>query len=323
MSREVQSDEYQLEVKPSIDITEFLQVCFPLVYIIVLNWNGLEDTDECLDSLLGIRYQNYVITVIDNGSSLNEANILEEKYRGLIKTIRNDVNLGFVGGMNIGIEYAIRRGADYILLLNNDIIVDREFVNELIKAAEEDRDTAILGPKIYNYNSPTQFNPPLKIDFIRGKFPRKKKLEKLISTKNREVDWVSGCAMMIRAEAITKVGLLDPSFFIYTNDIDYAVRVRKAGYSVVWVPKAKIWHKVGASTKAVKSLYLKYDSLKNKLLFERKHANTRELLMFLFYFIFVLIPSFSFRPFLKQPIDTLRMILCIFLNFDFHCSSLT
>jgi len=317
MSEESFADKNQYVVAPRVEAEEYPRTGFPLVYIIVLNWNGLEDTDECLDSLLKISYPNYVIVVIDNGSKIDEAKLIEDKYKGLIKTIRNSVNLGFVGGMNMGIKYSLKNGADNILLLNNDIVVDKEFLTGLVDIAEETPNAAMFGPKIYHYNNPRRYDPPLKIDYRKGRFHHIKLKRSPEDEKYRSVDWISGCAMMIRATAISKVGLLDPNFRIYTNDIDYAERIRRAGYKVLWVPEAKIWHKLGASTKSVKKLHLKYDSLKSKLLFERKYAKRKELLIFLFYLIFNLIPRFTLKPFLSQPIETLRMIFCLLLQRDF------
>ena len=317
MDKESLSDNNQYVVAPIVEAKKYTHIGFPLVYLIVLNWNGLEDTDECLDSLLKISYPNYVVVVIDNGSKINEARIIEDKYRGLIKTIRNHINLGFVGGMNRGIRYSLKNDADYILLLNNDIIVDKEFLTELVDVAEVNPNAAMFGPKIYDYHNPRRYSPPLKIDYSKGMFHHLKMKQSLEDKKYRSVDWISGCAMMIRASVTSKVGYLDPNFRIYTNDIDYAERIRRAGYKVLWVPSAKIWHKLGASTKTVNNLYLKYDSFKNKLLFEKKYAKRKELLIFLFYFIFNLIPRFIIITFMRRPIDTLQMVFCLLSHRDF------
>ena len=128
----------------------------PKVIIIVLNWNGLDDTLECLESLININYSNYEILVVDNGSDLNEYNILLKKYIDKIHFIRNNKNYFFSEGNNIGIRYVIKKfNPDYVMLLNNDVIVENNFLIELIKVAEEDCSIGILSPFIYWYEKPT------------------------------------------------------------------------------------------------------------------------------------------------------------------------
>lgn len=124
----------------------------PLVYIITINWNGIDDTIECLDSLKGITYPNCKIIVVDNGSKNNQAEKIKEKFRN-IELIKNKKNEGFVIANNQGIKLALKNGADYILLLNNDTIIKNDFLNILIEYAEKDNNVGILSPKIIYYDS--------------------------------------------------------------------------------------------------------------------------------------------------------------------------
>ena len=130
---------------------------YPKVSIIILNWNGLEDTIECLESLKKITHPNYEVIVVDNGSEGNDAQMLQERFGDYIHIIRNDKNYGFAGGANIGMRYVLNNSAaDYVLLLNNDTVVDPEFLTELVKVAEADPAIGITGGKIYYYDNPGQ-----------------------------------------------------------------------------------------------------------------------------------------------------------------------
>ena len=122
----------------------------PLVCIIILNWNGLKDTLECIDSIKKIKYRNYKIIVVDNASSNNEAKEIHEAYPNELDVIKNEANYGYTGGNNIGIEYAMSKyKPDYILILNNDIIVHPEFLDQLVIATLSDSTIGIVGGKVY------------------------------------------------------------------------------------------------------------------------------------------------------------------------------
>lgn len=128
----------------------------PLVYIIVLNWNGFEDTKECLESVEKIIYRNYKIALIDNGSESDDFAKLKNfvKTNKKIKLIRNKENLGFTGGVNQGMEESIERKAKYSLLLNNDAIVDKNFLSEMVKVGELKKEIGVVGNKIYYFHNP-------------------------------------------------------------------------------------------------------------------------------------------------------------------------
>jgi GT2 family glycosyltransferase len=127
---------------------------YPKVSIIILNWNGLEDTSECLESLKKVTYANYETIVVDNGSDGDDVKILREKFGDYIHVINNDNNYGFAEGNNIGMRYVLSRGTDYVLLLNNDTTVAPEFLVEMIQVGESDEKIGVLGPMIYLYDKP-------------------------------------------------------------------------------------------------------------------------------------------------------------------------
>ena len=229
----------------------------PKVSIITLNWNGLEDTRECLESLKKVTYPNHEVIVVDNCSEGNDAQILEEEFGDYVRVIRNEKNYGFGEGCNTGIRYVLKRShPKYILLINNDVVVQPDFLDELVKVGEDDPQVGIVGPKIYYYDYDgrndviwsaggrvrwwaLRINPQIgDTDDDTAKYQA-----------TTSVDWITGAVMMFKACLTEEVGLLDARYFIGHEDIDYCLKVRKRGYKVVYVPGARAWHKVGASAK--------------------------------------------------------------------------
>ncbi|MDF1497840.1 MAG: glycosyltransferase family 2 protein [Patescibacteria group bacterium] len=230
------------------------------VYIIVLNWNGKKDTLECLESLKNIDYKNYKIIVVDNNSQDGSVSEIKKKYFKTI-VIENENNLGFAGGNNIGIKYATENKADYILLLNNDTTVEKIFLNELVKVGDSDKNIGLVGSKIYFYDEPNRIwfaggkvnwlkngGTHIGLDIIdNGQFDKKK-----------EVDYLTGCCLLIKRELIEKIGALSEDYFLYYEDTDYSLRAQNAGYKCVYVPDSIIYHKISRSTKPGSSSYIYY-----------------------------------------------------------------
>jgi len=230
-------------------------VSYPKVAIIVLNWNGIDDTLECLESLKKITYPNYEVVVVDNGSGGEDVRILKEKFGDYIHIIENDKNYGFAEGNNIGIRYALSAFEPaYFLLLNNDTIVAPDLLSELIKIAESDDRIGIIGPKIYYQNFKGRNNV---IWFAGGKIRWWRRCvyqhvgkdddDRPEYQNTSEVDLVSGAAMMLKRRTINELSLLNPQYFLGAEDVEYCIRARKRGLKVVYVPSAKVWHKVGKS----------------------------------------------------------------------------
>jgi len=221
---------------------------YPKVSIIILNWNGIEDTTECLNSLREITYPDYEVIVVDNASEGDDVRILKENFDDYIHVIENDKNFGFAEGCNIGMRYALSGGTDYVLLLNNDTTVASDFLTEMISVGESDESIGILGPKIYFYDQPDIiWEAGGKINWWLGSIEVCAYGEVDIAQRDKitETDLVSGAAMLIKTGIINRISLLDSSFFLGFEDYDYCIRARKAGFKVVYVPSANIWHKVG------------------------------------------------------------------------------
>ena len=255
----------------------------PKVTIIILNWNGKEDTIECLESLKHITYPNYKILLVDNGSTDGSVECFRERYPGM-EIIENGDNLGFAEGNNVGIRRAMEEEIDYLLLLNNDTIVDPEFLNELINIAKNDDNIGMLGPKTYHYSDYSMVQTfTKKFNLCTGNFTL---IPRLIKDNggdvNEEVDSISGCCMLVTSKVIENVGILDPDYFLYWEETDWCYRIRSSGFKIVYVPEAKIWHKIGTSSGSCLSFY--YFS-RNLFLFMKKNATFVQMASFLIFFI--------------------------------------
>ena len=262
----------------------------PKVSIIILNYNGVEDTIECLESLSKITYPNYEVILIDNNSAGNDVEKLRNMYGGSIRIIRNELNYGFTGGNNIGIIYALENSnPDYILLLNNDTIVAPDYLTELVKVASSGPTVGAVVAKIYLYNKPHHIESTgLKINMWCGQSYRLhwRRMDKGQYDEVTEVNAASTNAFLIPADVLQKVGLFDEGFFIYHDDADWCLRARKAGYKILYAPKAKIWHKVGSATRKTTGLAYYYLA-RNNFKFMRKHATRKQYQGFILYYFTV------------------------------------
>ena len=221
----------------------------PTVYIIILNWNGQEVLGPCLDSLMRVTDPQLEIIVVDNGSTDSSREIVRQGFPG-VELIENGENLLFAAGNNVGIEVALERGAEFILLLNNDTEVDPLFAAEMLRAFD-DPAVGVAGPKIYYYDDQERiwyggggFNRLTGVPFHRGL----RRVEGSFDDTPGETGWVTGCALMARREVFEQIGHLDPSYTIYCEDVDFCLRAASAGWSLRYVPSAKLWHKVSSSS---------------------------------------------------------------------------
>jgi GT2 family glycosyltransferase len=220
----------------------------PLVYIVVLNWNGRDLVLDCLHSIQQLRYSNVITVVVDNGSTDGSVEAVQEQYPNVI-LIENKRNLRWSGGNNVGIKYALENQAAYILLLNNDTIVDPDMIRELVDVAEKDQSIGLLGPKIYYHHDPELlWYAGGGVKMIQGKFWHIGIREKDTGQYDEvsDVDYITGCALMIRDSVVDRIGLLDPAYIAYGEDVDYSLRAEQSGYRLVYVPSARMWHKVSA-----------------------------------------------------------------------------
>jgi len=309
----------------------------PRVSIIILNWNGWEDTIECLESVYQITYPNYDVIVVDNGSENDSLDKIREYCHGKIVVksgffeyqndnkpieifeydreeiesksplkddiqswpsnkrlilIKNTANEGFTEGNNVAMRFILNKlDSRYILLLNNDTVVDRLFLKELIKIGESNQNIGFMGPKIYFYN----FNGKSNVFQFAGakqntwifnpKHIGWKEQDKGQYNKNSEVDYIHGSCVLAKVMMIKQIGLLDKDFFSYREENDWGIRGLKKGWKSVYAFRSKIWHKGGGSTKnengrSIATYYL----VRNNFMFIKKHARKIQQVVYLCYF---------------------------------------
>ena len=239
------------------------------VFVVIPNWNLKEDTIACVESVLASSYSGLRVVVVDNGSRDGSPDALLDSFGAKIDQIVHEDNLGYAKGVNAGIRHALASGAEYVLLLNNDTLVDARLMEYLIEASKGDTRSAVLGPAIYYQSEPERFwrlgavkKPwlPVPLEIGRdapdtGQFPAP-----------FDVDYVTGCAMWVPTEIFEEVGLLDERYFMYFEDADFCRRVRCAGHRITVVPQACVWHKVSASTKEL-TPWAAYYRTRNRMVF--------------------------------------------------------
>lgn len=260
------------------------------IAIVILNFNGEKDTVDCLKSLDNLILSNIFLSVIvvDNGSE-KEFRIQSTRFRNKITVIRSDENTGFTGGNNIGMQHALKHGADYIMLLNNDTVVDGDLVLELL-AGFEDKRAGVTVPKIYFAKGYEYHNKYEKKDLGRiiwyaggimdwenviGYHRGVDEVDCGQFDKIEAVDFASGCCMMIKREVLETVRLFDNRYFLYYEESDLCMRIKRAKYSILYMPRAILWHKNAQSAGGAGSTLQDYYITRNRLLFGLTYARLR------------------------------------------------
>jgi GT2 family glycosyltransferase len=245
----------------------------PLVTTVILNWNGIDDTRACLESLRKARYANNRVLIVDNASENDEAAQLEKEFAGFIEMIRNAGNLGFAGGANVGMRRALEAGSDYVLLLNNDVTVEAGFLDAMVEAATKYKRLAALSPRAYFMEQPgVIYSTGGSVNLWTGvarQIGRGEKDEGQFERAARR-DYADGLCMLIPVLALNAVGLLDEEYFAYWEETDWCIRARDKGLRCYYVPEAKVWHKAERSQEA--SDEFNYYYRRNALMFVRKRG---------------------------------------------------
>lgn len=247
----------------------------PLVYVVILTWNQRKDTLGCIESLSRMTYPNYRILLVDNGSSDGTVEAVRARFPD-VEFVVNPENMGFPGGNNIGLSYALDQHVDYIFMINNDTVVEPAILDELMACANLP-DVGMLTPKIYS------FDQPHHIWSVGGK-KHKWTLEVISRGDGQldhgqwedviEQDYLFGCALLLKRSLLERVGLFDAGFNpIYYEDVDLCLRARQAGFRLLLVPRARMWHKGSASGGGFDSPRVRYLMARNSVRFFRKHVH--------------------------------------------------
>jgi GT2 family glycosyltransferase len=302
---------------------------YPKVSIIILNWNNWNDTIECIESVYRIKYSNYDVILVDNGSTNDSVKQIKQHFNELdenkldhfispldgpkymaelnlkllsspiensngkhaIFLIETNKNLGFSEGNNIGIRFCCKNlNPDYILLLNNDVIVDPDFLDELVQAGEKMHEIGFVGPKIYyfDYNGRKDVISfaGASIDLLRGWFMifGIDQMDNGQLDDQKIVDLLQGSCILVKRKVVKDIGLLDPVYFFYWEDADWCIRGKKYNWSSLYAPAAKIWHKGGKASTGMKNTFQIFYFARNRIIFMRKNSESKKYFIFLLYY---------------------------------------
>lgn len=241
------------------------------VLVVIVTYNQWALTRACLESLAQATSANFEVLVVDNASTDGTPERVRE-FAPNVKVIENGVNVGYAQGNNLGLEYALQQTFEYAMILNNDVTVAENCLDVLVQAADANPDAALLGPLVYHADEPTV------IQSAGGVLPKDwharhrgaNQSDRNQFAEIAAVEWLTGCAVLARASALGKFGLLDENFFMYGEDVDWGVRARQAGYRVLVVPQAHVWHR-GVRRDYAPAPYVTYYSARNELQLMQKH----------------------------------------------------
>jgi GT2 family glycosyltransferase len=237
-----------------------------LLYIVILNWNRPADTIACLRATVRSDYPNFRALLVDNGSTDDSVAQIRRTFPE-IPLLQNKTNLGYAAGNNVGIRYALMHGAEYILLLNNDAFVERDTFSRLVAATVDDPTVAAAGCKVHIFEDPRRLWAAGECFVPRGNYP----LDDGRFDTLTEIDYAVGCCILMRRNALEDVGLLDAEFFAIHEERDWCYRARDAGYRILYVPGAVVYHKVSTSLTSGWSPAYHYLCTRNQLrLWERR-----------------------------------------------------
>lgn len=267
----------------------------PKIAIVILNWNGKEDTLECLASVGQLDYPNYEVIVVDNGSTDDSVNAIRTKFPQF-SVLETKKNLGYAGGNNVGIRQALDHEAEFILVLNNDTVVSPQILNKLVSSAYQHPDVGFLGARLLYHDRPefvwfdsAQWNASVN----QFEYPGQNENVSGLSMSDHETDYVCGAALFVRAETARQIGLMDERYFLVWEEVDWCYRAREAGWRNIVVPQAVLWHKVGVSFGGEDSPLRTYFAVRNSLLWYGRHAGLRAWLQLLGKYLPMAFPSFA------------------------------
>jgi len=248
-----------------------------VVYIIILNWNGLKDTLECVKSCLKLDYPLFKIVIVDNDSDDGSENMIRESFPSL-RLIRTGANLGYAGGNNAGIRHAIEGDADYIWLMNNDTTVDANALTELVKIAETDPSIGMVGSKILSYLQPTVLlYAGGRVDLAvgetehigygcedRGQFDL-----------GGDTGYITGCSLLVKRQVIEEIGLMNEVYFLYFEETEWCAKAKARDYRLMYAPRSVVYHKESVSTGKISGRILYYLT-RNRLYFIGRNGTRRK-----------------------------------------------
>ncbi|MBN1136109.1 MAG: glycosyltransferase family 2 protein [Anaerolineae bacterium] len=252
----------------------------PKVTVIVLTYKQRDLTLECLDHLTRLEYpaERLDVVVVDNHSNDATPQAIRDRYQAVV-VLETDENLGYAGGNNVGIQYALEQGADYVLLLNDDALVAPDMLWALLAAAEQEPRVGFLGPKVYHLEEPEHLQSAgIMLDSCLRPHQRgQDEVDRGQYESIAECDTLAGCTLFTSRQVIEQVGMLDPRFFMYHEEVDWCLRARAAGFRNLYVPAARAWHPKPQLRQANTAFTTYYMTRNHYLLLSKHGAGIRPL----------------------------------------------
>jgi len=277
------------------------------IAIIIVNWKQYELTINCLLSLQKVEYKNLEVILVDNESNFEKINKIKSDFNK-VEVIESKENLGFASANNIGIKYAIKNKFEYVMLLNNDTEVNKKFLTPLLNSFQKDNSLGAVQPLIMNYNNRAKvWNAGGYLNNFFG-FPYTNKL----NNKKRQIDWITGCCIVLKTKVINKVGLMDEHFFAYYEDVDWSLRIKKLGYKLGVVESSVIFHHGTKSSKNSNfegdlSPFVHYLNIRNHIYLVKKHSDKFNFIGVLLY-QFLKILFYSIYFIMRLRFSKLKMV---------------
>lgn len=280
----------------------------PFVSIVILNFNQLKVSCEFLDSCKHLTYDNYEIIMVDNASKEDPTLFIQNNYPNII-LIRNEQNLGFTGGNNVGIAAA---KGDYVFIVNNDTEVTPNLLEKLLEPFENDPSIGVVSPKIKYYSNPTliQYAGYTPMNPITGQAMAVGSKQEDLGQHDKSgyTYFAHGAAMLVKREVIEKVGAFADIFFIYYEELDWGERIRRAGYKIYYQAEAEIFHKESV-TMGKESPMKAYYHTRNRILFMRRNTTPLQFAMFMIFLVTCVIPKGLIKYTLNRQPQHLKSFL--------------
>jgi len=279
----------------------------PKIAIVVLTWNKASDVMECLESLTGLNYPDYEIIVVDNHSTDNTVEEVRKKYPGHTLIV-NSSDLGYAGGNNAGLKYALGKEFKYIFVLSNDTKADPDCLRELVIIMEGDTSIGAAGPVIHDYYNTDQIIlSGDKISWITGKLMYNRINKLSFNETAVEMRYLNGSAVLFRTEVLKLTGIFDEKYFLFYEDADLSLRIRQSGYKAVLAAASKIYHKESQATGWIYSPVALYYGTRNRLLFMKKYSSKLSWMLFItvFFSLSIIKNLYKWR---KEPVKRLAFL---------------
>lgn len=259
-------------------------VKYPKVYFIVLNFNAFEDTIECINSLKAITYPNYEIVVVDNASMDSSIEKIEESFNDIV-LFKSTNNYGYANGNNIGIKYALSSGAEYICILNNDVMVECDFLEPMMDKILEDKNIGLIGPCICDFYKRDRIQAMgsslnMKTGLTRAIY--KNAIWEEHKNEEREVGYLGGACFVIRAEVFNKIGLIPENYFLFFEETEFCLKAIRAGFKILCYGNSRVYHK-GSFTISKYSGLSYFFLNRNRVIFMRRNTNIFQFISFSIY----------------------------------------